>query len=69
MLAGQVFRAAEKGEVHVFEGIRIDGLNEGNLVAHLVQLALGIFLVEEDKAGRRQGRLRQRFLQLLAQQG
>ena len=58
----------KKGEVHALEGIRVDGLDEGDLVAHLVQLALGIFLVEQDKAGRRQRRLRERFLQLPAQQ-
>ena len=33
------FRTAKKREVDMFESVRADGLNEGDLVAHLIQLA------------------------------
>ena len=49
--AGQVFAAAEKGEVGVIEGVGGNGLDEGDLVAHLVELALGFLFIEQDKVG------------------
>ena len=69
VLAGQVFGAAEKGEVDAVEGVGSDGLDEGDLIAHLVQLALHLILVQQHEVGRRQRRLRQGFLQLPAHQG
>ena len=50
------------------EGLRAGGLDESNLVAHLVQLALRVFLVEQGKAGRGERRLGENILQLPAQQ-
>ena len=66
MLAGQVFRAAEKREVGAVEGVGADGLDEGDLVADLVQLALRVFLVEQGEVGRGKRRLGENVLQLPA---
>ena len=54
VLAGLILRAAEKGEVNVVKGVGGDGLEKGNLVAHLLQLALRLFLIEQDNVGRGQ---------------
>ena len=67
VLAGQGLSAAKKCKVDAIESFRANGLDEGNLVAHLVQLALDVFLVEQHEGGRRQRRLRNGFLQLPAQ--
>ena len=67
--ARQAFGAAKKSEIGVFESIGADGLDEGDLVAHLVQLALRLFLVEQGKAGRGKRRLGENVFQLPAQQG
>ena len=69
VFAGQILGTAEEREVYVIEGVGSDGMDEGDLVAHLVQLALNLILVQQHEFGRRQGRLRQRFLQLPAYQG
>ena len=50
------------------EGIRADRLQKGRLVSHLIELALRLFFIEQDKVSRRQGRLRQDILQLPAYQ-
>ena len=47
----------------------LDGLDEGDLVAHLVQLALRLFLVEQREAGGGERRIGERFFQLPAQAG
>ena len=39
VLAGKGLCTAEKSKIHVLEGIGTDGLDKGNLVAHLVELA------------------------------
>ena len=69
MLAGERLRAAEEGEVDAVEGAGDDGLDKGDFIAHLVKLALGLLVVEQNEVGRRQGRLRERLLQLPAHQG
>ena len=66
--AGQALRAAEEGEVGAVEGFGADGLDEGDLVAHLLQLALGFFLVEQGEVGGGKRRLGENVLQLPAQQ-
>ena len=69
MFARQVLCTAEEGEVHALKGFRVNGLNEGHLVAHLVELAAHLVVVEQDNAGRSQRRLGEGFLQLPSQQG
>ena len=69
VLAGQVFSAAEEGEVGAVEGVGADGLDEGDLIADLVQLALRVFFVEQGKVGRGKRRLGENVLQLPAQPG
>ncbi len=69
MLVGQTFRTTEKRKIRMFERVGNDGLNEGDLVAHLVELAQGIILVEQQEGGGGERRLRNGVLQLLAQKG
>ena len=69
VLARQLLVAAEKCEINAFKCIGGDGLDKRDLVAHLVQLALRIPFIQQQKAGSGQGRLRQRVLQFPAQQG
>ena len=56
--AREVFAAAEKCEVSVVERIGADGLDEGDFVAHLVQLALRVLLRRGAKSWRRPGAIR-----------
>ena len=66
--ARQVLGTAEEGEVGAVEGVCADGLDEGDLVAHLLQLALGFFFVEQGKVGGGKRGLGENVLQLPAQQ-
>ena len=61
--------AAEEGEVDVLERVGANGLDEGDLVAHLVELAQRLILVQQREGGRGQRRLGKGVFQLLAQQG
>ena len=52
MPQGHFFAAAEKREVNVLEGIRADGLDERDLVTHLVQLAQTFVFIEQNETRR-----------------
>ena len=65
----RLFSAAEESEVSVVEGVGGNGLDEGDLVAHLVELALGALLVEQDEVGRGERRIGEDVFQFPANQG
>ena len=56
-------------KVDVVEGFRSNGLDDGHLIAHLIQLAQPFVFVEQDEARRGQRRVRESLFQFLAQQG
>jgi hypothetical protein len=66
MLARETLRAAEERKVGLLEGIRSDSLDEGGLIAHLIQLPLRVLFVEQGKLGIRKRRLGKNILQLTA---
>ena len=66
--AGKALGAAEKGEIGAFEGFGADDLYEGDLVAHLLKLALVFSFVEKGKVGGGKRRLGENVLQLTAEQ-
>ena len=67
MAVGKGFRPAEECEVDMLERIGVDGLHECDLVAHLVELAQALVLIEERKRCGGQGRLGNCVFQLLPQ--
>jgi len=68
MLPRQVFRTAEKREIHPLKRLAVNGMDEGHLVPHLVQLAAYLVIVQEQYNRPSQRRLRKRFLQFASQQ-